>query len=211
MSDVQRKAAEKSRGRIHLDQRRWNQAVQPQEHLAALRRAVWDDRRVRLRYRDRERKTTERTVDPLGLVAKAGIWYLVARAGEEYRTFRAERIQGVTPTGASFVRPAGFDLDAFWQNWTHAVEESSQRFAVVLAVRREALETVTAYWEAHVLADADDGADVSVRIVFPGRDAALHSLVAWAGDVRIVEPLDIREDLVARARAIVAHHEAALR
>jgi len=85
LSDAQRKAVQKTRGRIHLDPRRWNQAVQPQEHLAALRRAVWDDRRVRLRYRDREAKTTERVIDPLGLVAKAGVWYLVARSARNVR------------------------------------------------------------------------------------------------------------------------------
>ncbi len=55
MNDAQRKAAVKTRGRIHLDQRRWNQAEQPQAHLAALRLAVWDDRRVSLRYRDPRR------------------------------------------------------------------------------------------------------------------------------------------------------------
>jgi predicted DNA-binding transcriptional regulator YafY len=207
LSDVQRKAAAKTRGRIHLDQRRWNQAAQPQEHLAALRRAVWDDRRVVLRYRDRERKTTERTVDPLGLVAKAGIWYLVARIdGGELRTFRAERIAGVEPTGEPFARPDDFDLDAFWRTWTTAVEESTQRFAVVLAVRRDALDTVTAYWETHVLGDADDGATVTVRVVFPGKDAALHTLIAWGGEVRIVEPPELREEIVARARAVLAHH-----
>src|ERR1700682_3989006 len=64
MSDAQRKAVIKTRGRIHLDQRPWNQATQPQEHLAVLRLAVWDDKRVQLRYRDRESKTTERVVDP---------------------------------------------------------------------------------------------------------------------------------------------------
>ena len=61
MNDAQRKAAVKTRGRIHLDQRRWNQAVQPQLHLAALRRAVWDDHRVRLQYRDRASRTTNST------------------------------------------------------------------------------------------------------------------------------------------------------
>jgi predicted DNA-binding transcriptional regulator YafY len=209
LSDVQRKAVAKTRGRIHLDQRRWNQAAQPQEHLAALRRAVWDDRRVVLRYRDRDRKATERTVDPLALVAKAGIWYLVARIdGGEYRTFRAERIAGVEPTGEPFARPDDFDLDAFWRTWTTRVEESSQRFAVVLAVRRDALDTVTAYWETHVLTDAEDAESVAVRVIFPGRDAALHSLIAWSGDVRIVEPPELRADVVARARAVLAHYRA---
>jgi predicted DNA-binding transcriptional regulator YafY len=210
LSDVQRKAAAKTRGRIHLDQRRWNQAPQPQEHLAALRRAVWDDKRVVVRYRDRERKTTERTVDPLGLVAKAGIWYLVARAGEEYRTFRAERIIGVTALTESFARPADFDLDTYWKNWTSSVEDSSQRFPVVVTVALSQLEHVSSYWETQVLADAagvGEG-DVAVRVIFPGRDAALHQLVAWGGIARIVEPAEIRDELVARARALIEHHAA---
>ena len=208
LSDVQRKAVTKTRGRIHLDQRRWNQPAQPQEHLAALRRAVWDDRRVSLRYRDRDRKTTERVVDPLGLVAKAGVWYLVAHTGEEYRTFRAERITGVSVLPESFARPEDFDLDAYWQNWTASVEESSQRFAVVVSVAQPQLEIVSRYWEAQVLTDRTDVAagDVAVRIIFPAQDAALHQLVAWGGIAHVIEPADIRTELVTRARALIEHH-----
>jgi predicted DNA-binding transcriptional regulator YafY len=207
MSDVQRKAALKSRGRIHLDQRRWNQAAQPHEHLALLRRAVWDDRRVVLRYRDRDAKTTERTVDPLGLVAKAGVWYLVARSGVEYRTFRAERIIGVTALDQRFDRPDGFDLDDYWRNWTTSVEAGTQRFPVVLSVRASQLELVSRYWELQVLTPADGTTqDVTVRVVFPGIDPALHQLVAWGGLVSILEPREIRDELVARARALIEHH-----
>jgi predicted DNA-binding transcriptional regulator YafY len=221
MSDAQRKAVTKTRGRIHLDQRRWNQATQPQEHLAALRLAVWDDRRVRLSYRDRERKTTERVVDPLGLVAKAGIWYLVARSGEELRTFRAERIVGVTALTESFERPADFDLDAYWQRWIASVEESAKNYPVVVSLAPSDLDRVSSYWETHILTSAVEGAAdtsapgdagdlqrISVRIVFPARDAALHQLVAWGSVVRIVEPLELRDQLVAAARALLAHHAA---
>ncbi|MEA2720552.1 MAG: hypothetical protein QOJ39_2416, partial [Candidatus Eremiobacteraeota bacterium] len=176
-------------------------------------RAVWDDKRVSLRYRDRDRKTTERVVDPLGLVAKAGVWYLVARTGDgeaaaaEYRTFRAERITGVTGLTQSFVRPPDFDLDAYWRRWTASVEESSQRFTVIVSVARSRLEIVSRYWEAHVLTDRPDIAagDVAVRIIFPAEDAALHQLVAWGGIARIIEPAAIRNELVARARALVEH------
>jgi predicted DNA-binding transcriptional regulator YafY len=211
MSEVQRKAAVKSRGRIHLDQRRWNQAAQPHEHLALLRRAVWDDRRVALRYRDRESKTTERTVDPLGLVAKAGVWYLVARSGAEYRTFRAERIIGVTALDESFVRPPGFDLDVYWHDWTTSVEAGTQRFAVVVSVGTAQLEVVSRYWELQLLTPADDATQsVTARVVFPGIDAALHQLIAWGGLVSILEPREIRDELVARARALIEQHGASV-
>ena len=208
MSDAQRKAVTKTRGRIHVDQRRWNQATQPQEHLAALRLAVWDERRVQLRYRDRESKTTERTVDPLGLVAKAGVWYLVARAGAEYRTFRAERIIGVKALAESFVRPADFDLDAYWQNWTSSVEADSKRIPVVFAVAPSELERISRYWETQVVTPSADtpGGTVLVRVIFPAVDAALHQAVAWAGIAELVEPPTLRAELVACARAVLAAH-----
>lgn len=204
LSDAQRKAAEKTRGRIHLDQRRWNQPAQPHDHLAVLRRAVWDDRRVALRYRDRDSKTTQRTVDPLGLVAKAGVWYLVARSAHEYRTFRAERIIGATALDETFARPAGFDLDAYWRDWTSSVEDGTQRFPVVLSVPAPQLELISRYWDVQLLTPARGTThDAIVRVVFPGSEAALHQLVAWGGLVSIVEPRRIRDELVKRARALI--------
>ena len=208
LSDVQRKAAAKSRGRIHLDQRRWNQADQPQEHLAVLRRAVWDDRQVTLQYRDREAKITERTIDPLGLVAKAGVWYLVARSGAEYRTFRAERILGVTASTTTFERPRDFDLDAYWRNWIANLEEGARRVPVVVSVSADALDAVMRYWEARVLSEPSGDA-VSVSVVFPSEDVALHQLIAWGTRARLLEPLALRDELLARARSIVEHYAAA--
>jgi predicted DNA-binding transcriptional regulator YafY len=208
LSDVQRKAVAKSRGRIHLDQRRWNQADQPLEHLAVLRRAVWDDRQVTLQYRDRQAKITERTIDPLGLVAKAGVWYLVARSGAEYRTFRAERILGVTASATTFERPRDFDLDTYWRNWIANLEEGARRVPVVVSVHADALDAVMRYWEARVL-NEPSGDAVSVRVVFPSEDVALHQLIAWGTRARLMEPLALRDELLARARSIVEHYAAA--
>ena len=126
-----------------------------------------------------------------------------------YRTFRAERILGVTALGESFARPADFDLDGYWHSWTSSVESSGKRFEVLLALRQSDVELISRYWEAQLVPrlPANDAGEAAVRIVFPSQDAALHQLVAWGGVVRILEPLALRDELVARARAIVAHHE----
>src|SRR5689334_20871501 len=65
--------------RFHLDAPGWFQSAEAVPHLAALAAAVWDDHTVRLAY-DRGDRTVERTVAPLGLVLKGGVWYLVALA-----------------------------------------------------------------------------------------------------------------------------------
>src|SRR5579862_1898876 len=70
-AEVARKAAEKARSRVHLDARRWNQDEPPRLMLTTLRRAVWDDRCLQMTYEDRNRRSTDRVVEPLGLVSKA--------------------------------------------------------------------------------------------------------------------------------------------
>jgi predicted DNA-binding transcriptional regulator YafY len=79
LPDLQRRAAEKAGERILLDHNRWYRSEQPAGILATLRRAVWDDRAVRVTYSDRNGTTTTRDIEPLGLISKAGIWYVAAR------------------------------------------------------------------------------------------------------------------------------------
>jgi predicted DNA-binding transcriptional regulator YafY len=206
LPDAQRRAVEIMRDRIYLDHRRWKQPTQPREHLAALRVAIWEDRRVRLRYKDRNRKPSVRVIEPLGLVAKAGIWYLVARSGSEMRTFRAERIVGVDETDDRFVRPHGFDLTSFWREWTAKFEASVTGYPVLLRVGSEAVDEVTGSWESHVIDEARKSDSFLVKVVFPAEDSSIHQLVAWGDRVEIVEPVELREKVLSRARDVVTHY-----
>jgi len=203
---AQRRAIEMTRSRIYVDQRRWRQAAQPREHLAALRVAIWEDRRVLLRYKDRNQKSTERTIEPLGLVAKAGIWYVVARAGADMRTFRAERILAVSETAEHFERPAGFDLMTFWREWTARFEESVPAFPVILRVSADVLADITEFWQSQVIEHKQDEPNALVRIVFPSEDAAVHQLVAWSSGVDVIEPVVLRGKVVDCARAALARY-----
>ncbi|HXW51426.1 MAG TPA: YafY family protein [Candidatus Acidoferrales bacterium] len=204
LPETQRRAVEMARGRIYVDPRRWKQAAQPREHLAMLRVAIWEDRRVRLHYRDQQRKPTVRVVEPLGLVAKAGIWYLVAVSAGEMRTFRAERILEAQELDERFERPAGFDLVAFWRDWAKQFEESLPTYTVLLRVSLDAVDDVTGYWDTHVLERGRSG--WLARIVFPSPEVAVHQLVAWSGKVEIVEPPALRDLVVRRAREVIEQY-----
>ena len=206
LADVHQRAADESRSRIHLDQRRWNQPEPPRELLTALRRAVWDDRRLRIRYEDRNRKSTTRTIEPLGLVAKAGVWYLIARSEGELRSFRVERVASAQKLSERFERPADFDLERYWA-------ESSARFAeasrgadcvVTFHAANDALERVTYYWPAEIVSE---GARESiVRVTFPGREVAVFQAIAWSDVATLVEPDELREAIARRARRALERH-----
>jgi len=202
----QRRSAERSRSLIFFDPRRWYQSLAPREHLAVLRRAVWDDRRITLRYKDSAGKESERIAEPLGLVAKAGVWYLVARKDNgEMRVFRADRIIAVDVAGGTFERPADFKLDEFWETWSARFLASLPRYHVRVRVAPDAVDDITGYWEVQFLDDVktSDGWP-HARIVFPSIGAAVPQLVSWGRRVEIVEPEEVRERVIACAREILA-------
>ncbi|MEU4353157.1 helix-turn-helix transcriptional regulator [Streptomyces virginiae] len=82
-----------------------------------------DGIRVHLGYAGVGKPAGERTVDPLGLVAKAGVDYLVAGTDKGLRTFRLSRVTSVEPTGEPVVRPPDFDLARAWRTLSGAFQD----------------------------------------------------------------------------------------
>lgn len=203
LPETKRRSAERARGRIFIDAKRWVQAEQPREHLASLQRAIWQDLRVELHYRDRAGKVTRRIIEPLGLVAKAGIWYLVSQSGAEMRVFRAERIIDARVTDERFAWPADFNLEQFWRDWSAALADRSPRYHVKLLLHhdgagvREALE----WFEARF----DDGGNVA-HVSYPGPETALGDVLAHGGRVEVLEPAELRTRVMACAREVTARY-----
>ena len=201
---LQQRAIERVRDRIFVDQRRWHQEAVPVETLALLRRAVWDERRVEIAYRDRARKQTLRTIDPLGLVSKAGVWYVVAQTGEGLRSFRADRIESAVETAARFERPDAFDLAAYWREASAAfTRPDDASIAVELLMPKERTGTLAGFFPSQPL---DDGDPQRVAVTFPTRDSAVHWIVAWGTTVRLLAPTSLLQDVVAHAEAVARHH-----
>ena len=92
--------------RFHLDAAGWFRAGEDVPHLAAIAQCVWDGQRLELDYARADTIVT-RTLDPLGLVLKAGVWYLVAASDGQIRTYRVSRARGVEPLAGAREPPRG--------------------------------------------------------------------------------------------------------
>ena len=87
-----RDRAARIRERFHLDTPGWYSDGDSSPYLPAVADAVWNQRRIEVRYRRWAAPTNvTRTLDPHGVVLKAGRWYLVARSGEDFRTYRVNQ------------------------------------------------------------------------------------------------------------------------
>ena len=86
--------AEAAASSMVLDPQRWGTSQvehRPPRFLDELQDAVIRGVQVRLGYVDRNGAETERTVHPLGIVAKGLSWYLVSTTEAGRRTFRVDR------------------------------------------------------------------------------------------------------------------------
>jgi len=203
LGEVQQRAAERARGRIHIDQRRWNQSDPPVERLALLRRAVWDDRCLELGYTDRSNVRTTRRIEPYGLVSKAGVWYLIARTAEGFRSFRADRVLDVHECSERFERDPAFDLDAHWRETSSKMMATPEPFPVVLRVAADALAVVVGYWPSEPVSQEDP---FVVRVQFGSERAAVSSLVTWGDSVELLDPLSLAPAVVAHAQRLIERY-----
>src|SRR3954470_2495716 len=97
LPDGWREDARRVSSRFHLDPIDWYRGPAASDHLPAISGAVWGERRIAMRYESWKGEVSRR-VDPLGLVLKAGVWYLAAQAVDQrsgVRTYRLSNILGL--------------------------------------------------------------------------------------------------------------------
>ena len=118
--------------RFHLDPVPWYHRSEALDHLPTLAAALWQDRRVLVRYAAWDGEH-DRELAPLGLVLKGGLWYLVAASAGGPRTFRVSSILRLLVLDAPVQRPAGFSLSAWWP---HSVAQFEARLGAGRATVR---------------------------------------------------------------------------
>jgi predicted DNA-binding transcriptional regulator YafY len=217
-----RSRAARIRERFHLDAPSWFRTADHTPHLAAVAEAVWNQRRVELRYRRwKSPREVTRTVDPLGVVLKAGLWYLVARtdstrtdgagADGDLRTYRVSHILALATLPEQFDRPDGFDLAAYWQEWARGFESSVFRAEAVVRLTPTILDKVAVLLgpvvdrAVRASAGAPD-ADGWIRAVVPIESVrhAHRELLRLGGEVQVLDPPELRDMMADTARRLAA-------
>ncbi len=199
-----RARAGRLRERFHLDAPGWYDDGEQPPHLAAVADAVWNQRPLRVRYR-RWGGEVDRVLEPLGLVLKAGVWYLVALVADQPRTYRVSRILELDPLDGRFERPAGFDLAGYWRTWAEGFPARVQRAEVVVRLSprgRERLPYLLGPPAARASADAGPtDPDGWTRVVLPVESVehALADLLRLGADAEVLAPPELRERMAETA------------
>ncbi|WP_427167479.1 helix-turn-helix transcriptional regulator [Streptomyces sp. C1-1] len=208
LRDASRAAAQ----RFHLDAPNWFTEPKAPALLPAVAEAVWDDRTITARYRGRDAEV-ERTLEPYGLVLKAGVWYLCARVAERetYRVYRIDRFTAVDGGGERFERDEEFDLPAFWDERAEQFARSILRAEVVVRLSAAGVRGLPhvvdpASAREALAAAGSPGADGRVTVTLPVEsEEVAHAQLAGLGpEVEVLAPPSLRERFASDAARLAA-------
>lgn len=163
--------------------------------------AVSTRRRVRFGYRgSAAAEPADRTLEPWGVVSARSRWYVVGRDldRDEPRLFRLSRVVGdveLLGEPAAYDVPPGTDLRALTRMLAPDVPDRTAEVRV---------RTERAHSLRHRAASTEAGAEGWDRLHVPfGRTEAMVDEIAALGPDTVVEaPVDLREQVVARLRAV---------
>lgn len=203
LPSLQEQAAKHIQNRMYIDPLWWWRGSYAQSYLHMLQQTVYEDRAISITYRKFNGDTVQRRVDPYGLVAKAGIWYLIAAHDGQYRSYRVSRITEVTTLDERFTRDPEFDLAAYWQTSVNEFIQHRPLYTFTLKIPQAKLYFVEWYtpglWEP---VETEDDEWLIVRFEVENRDVAAMFVFGLGPDADILEPDDLRDIVFKRSRLI---------
>jgi predicted DNA-binding transcriptional regulator YafY len=197
--------------RFHLDPAGWFQANESVPHLATLATAVWEGRAVAIGYL-RDAAVVERTIGPVGIVLKGGIWYVIALVEGQIRTYRASRVTEATLLDDLVERPEAFDLATYWAESSAAFERDAPTVTVDVRIAEDRLwrirdvvgqATVDA---AERSTEPDHPGLVRLRMTLSYPDEVPGQLLAIGPNLEVIGPAEIRERVIKVAELVAARY-----
>jgi len=200
-ADAQRVAT-----RFHLDAVGWYRTPPRVDHLSTVANAAWSDRRLLIRYQS-WKGVAEHRIEPLGLVLKAGEWYVVAASSKGVATYKVANIQSVEP-GDHFRRPPRFVLARHWAASIERFEAGLYRGTAVVRVSPQGLSRLRDL--SHAVAKAVERASAKMdrrgwrRITIPieSVDHASVELLKVGAECEVLSPRELRERMAKSTAAL---------
>lgn len=209
LPDAMRQDERKARQRIHLDSNWWHQGGERVPFLQTIQAAIWQDRKLNVVDRPHVAVEIERVVDPYGLVAKAGVWYLVCAGAGRIRVFRIADLVALQPTEETFDRPVDFDLVEFWTDWCESQERHQTDFGAVVRVAPTSLPDIERSLGKDVrvsatkLDELDADGWLRLELSFSSFEEARERILSFGRGVEVIAPQSLRRSVLDYAEQIV--------
>ena len=210
---MQRRDAEYVRQRIHIEAAGWNPSEENVSLLPTLQEAIWQERKLRFSYQRSDGTIVEQLVEPLGLVAKGSVWYLMAAIGGEIYTYRVSRVQSAEVTEQPFVRPQAFNLAACWEQSYANFKAALPRYPATVRISPTILSKIrNARGFAHIeRVDPPDAEGwIKVSIIFETEEEACKYVLSFSSQIEVLEPQALCQKIIHLVEQVAALYSSPL-
>ena len=200
------------RQRFYLDSTWWHQVEMPVPYLQTIYQAVWQDLKLNINYRLVPGVEISQVVSPYGLVAKAGVWYLVYERKSKLHAQRVSNLLAALPLEETFERPENFELAAFWKDWCNRQEQRQRLYPVSVRAAPDLVPLLLIDSGKGVRSEIDpdeskeSGKWINLELTFESLESARTRLLAYGGDIEVLEPRALRLSMCDFAKQIAARY-----
>ncbi|WP_017473101.1 helix-turn-helix transcriptional regulator [Amphibacillus jilinensis] len=192
--------------RIHIDTSTWRQSTNKIESFKTLQQAIWDEKKLQMKYEKANGEIIEREVEPIGLVAKGSTWYLIASANGDFRSYKASRVQSATIASETFSRPADFDLAHYWRESTQRFIKSLPKYEVDVEISPSTIQRIkfTGRFVQVLKIDSPLENDwIPAKLSFDTEQEAKEYILGFGNQIRIIQPKALKQSIYDMAKAVM--------
>jgi predicted DNA-binding transcriptional regulator YafY len=206
-----RRAAERARQRIYVDVAGWARQEEAVPLLPVLQEAIWLERKLEFTYeRGLESEPVIRVGDPLGLVAKGSVWYLVAAVDQSVRSYRISRISRAELMDQPATIPPDFDLAAYWERSAATFKSTLPNYRAHFRVSPDVFPFLRLAGRFARVADSyetEPGGWIRVSVGFDVEEMACQYALSFGSKLEVLEPEPLRKRVIQAAKEILEFYK----
>lgn len=207
LPNAQHSTADHIRQRLMIDPTWWWYDASLSPFWDDIQKAVYEDRLIEVEYENFDGKISQRLLAPYSLICKSSVWYLLAERDQELRTYRVTRIHSVRLLDQSFSRRPDFDLPTYWHTRAQSIQNLPSEYSCVLRIHPERISVIKwlmpGRWE--LIQDANDKGWMTISLKMDSDLLAEMLVFGLAGFVEVVEPTELKDAVVEKAREVLEH------
>lgn len=201
-----RRTTELIQQKIHIDGAGWHQANESCPYLTIVQEAVMEECELSIQYkRNQDNEIRSLQIQPVGLVAKRSVWYVVAVNEGELRTYRASRIVHAEKLNQFFSYPADFNLAQYWELSLVQFQQKLPRYTATIKMDESLLERLQQNRYITVLhTETASNGFLEATIQFATIDHACEMVLSFGARVEVIAPLELRAKIMSEIQAAVS-------
>lgn len=189
---------------IYIDMHPWNEAntMVNIDILSILQNAIWSSNSLRIKYRKAD-EIKEVELNPLGLVCKRGIWYLVAVNNDIVKTYKVSMIESALQLDYAFTRPKDFNLKNHWRNSTINFKALIPKHSFTFKVKPCILNQIKERPFLSISETIFNESEIYIKINFDAIWQGIEFAFSYGKDIEIIEPTEAITEIKKKALEVI--------